>query len=67
MKQQTKKVWSMDINLVRTEESAGTIIQKCSVKNMFFEILQNSQENTCAGVSPNELWILVGHNFIEKW
>ena len=45
----------MDINLVRTEESAGTIIQKCSVKNMFFEILQNSQENTCAGVSPNEL------------
>ena len=27
------------------------ITQRCSVKKMFLEILQNSQENTCAGVS----------------
>ena len=25
--------------------------QRCSVKNVFLEISQNSQENTCAGVS----------------
>ena len=27
------------------------VAQKCSVKKMFLEILQNSQENTCARVS----------------
>ena len=26
-------------------------IRKCSVKKVFLEILQNSQENTCAEVS----------------
>ena len=25
--------------------------KRCSVKKVFIEILQNSQENTCAGVS----------------
>ena len=28
-----------------------TVARRCSVKKMFFENLQNSQENTCAGVS----------------
>ena len=27
------------------------VAQKCSVKKMFLEILQNSQDNTCARVS----------------
>ena len=27
------------------------VVQRCSVKKMFLEILQNSRENTCAGVS----------------
>ena len=27
------------------------VIQRCSVKNVFLENLQNSQENTCARVS----------------
>ena len=27
------------------------VAQKCSVKKVFFEISQNSQENTCARVS----------------
>ena len=26
-------------------------VQRCSVKKVFFELLQNSQENTCARVS----------------
>ena len=39
------------------------VVQKCSVKKVFFEISQNSQENTCASVSfsirrpqPTTLW-----------
>ena len=27
------------------------VVRRCSVKNLFLEILQNSQENTCARVS----------------
>ena len=32
-------------------KSHGTSHRRCSVKNMFLEIPQNSQENTCARVS----------------
>ena len=49
MKEETKKVWS--VNKIRTEESAGAVVRRCSVDKMFFKILQNSQENTCAGIS----------------
>ena len=35
------------IIIIHTE----TIAQWCSVKKLFLEILQNSQENTCARVS----------------
>ena len=31
--------------------SAEADVRMCSVKKVFLEILQNSQENTCAGVS----------------
>ena len=34
--------------IFRTEEA---FVQRCSVKNVFLEISQNSQENTCARVS----------------
>ena len=27
------------------------VVQRCFVKNVFLEMLQNSQENTCARVS----------------
>ena len=27
------------------------VAQRCSVKNVYFKISQNSQENTCVGVS----------------
>ena len=38
--------------------------QRCSVKKMFLEILQNSQENTCARVSFFNK--VAGRNFMEK-
>ena len=37
--------------VVGKELKAETVARKCSVKKGFLEILQNSQENTCAGVS----------------
>ena len=37
--------------LVRgSSQSAGAVVQKCSVKKVFLEISKNSQENTCARV-----------------
>ena len=30
---------------------AEVVVRRCSVKKMFLETSQNSQENTCAGVS----------------
>ena len=51
MKEKTKTLWSMNKTLVVTEESAGAVICKCSVNKAFWQILQNSQENTCSGVS----------------
>ena len=45
--QKAIEIWSNVINLVATE----AIAQRCSVKKMFLEISQNSQENTCARVS----------------
>ena len=32
-------------------EATDAVIRRCSVKKMFLEISQNSQENTCARVS----------------
>ena len=40
-----EKVWSMDKTLVGTEESAGAVIQMCSVNKVFWKIVENSQEN----------------------
>ena len=37
--------------LVGTEESAGAVIQRCSINKVFGKTAENSQENTCAGVS----------------
>ena len=37
----------MYINLQYTE----AVVQRCSVKKVFLELLQNSQENTCVRVS----------------
>ena len=40
------------------------VVQRCSVRKVFLEILQNSQENTCTRVSF--LIKLQACNFIEK-
>ena len=34
-----------------TDASVEAAVQRCSVKKVFLEISQNSQENTCARVS----------------
>ena len=45
----TKKKSSIDI--FQFLEVLEAVVQKCSVKKVFLEIAQNSQENTCARVS----------------
>ena len=42
------------------------VVRRCSVKKVFFEILQNSQENTCARVSFLLSCRPEACNFIEK-
>ena len=37
--------------LVENYISLEAVVRRCSVKKVFLEILQNSQENTCAGIS----------------
>ena len=32
-----------------------TVVKRCSIKKVFLEISQNSQENTCAGLRPATL------------
>ena len=41
--------------------AAQAVVQRCSAKNVFLEISQNSQENTCARVS-----FLIKTFFIKK-
>ena len=36
---------------MRLSPCPEAVVQGCSIKNMFLEISQNSQENTCARVS----------------
>ena len=43
------KVPSMNKSLVGMEESAGAVIERCSVNEVFWKIVENSQWNTCAG------------------
>ena len=52
-------------------ESCGDIFsepvtRRCSVKKVFLEISQNSQENTCARVSFFKKTLLKNSNFIKK-
>ena len=44
MKEKTNKVWSLDKTWVGTEESAGAVIQRCSVHKVFWKIAENSHE-----------------------
>ena len=41
----------MNKTLIGMEESAGAVIRRCSVNKVFRKTVQNSQENTSAGVS----------------
>ena len=38
-------------------ENIEAVVQRCSVKKVFLEISENSQENTCARVSYFEIKI----------
>lgn len=49
MKEKTKRCDNR-MKQMKTEESADSFIQKCSVIKIFEKIVQNSQENTCDGV-----------------
>ena len=44
-------------------KKAEVVVQKCPVKMVFLEILQNLQENTCTRVS---FLIKLAYNFIKK-
>ena len=39
------------IYLLSEADTPEVVVRRCSVKKVFLEILQNSQENTCARVS----------------
>ena len=50
----TQLFWSRSMSLknnVRTLVLAEAVFPRCSVKKVFLEVSQNSQENTCARVS----------------
>ena len=55
----------MDKTLIGTEKSAGAVIRSCSVNNLFWKVVQNLQENTCAGVFFNEVSTLETCKFIK--
>ena len=40
MKEKMNKVWSMAKTLVGTEQSAGAVIQRCSVNKVFRKVVQ---------------------------
>ena len=42
---------SISKNISPKPEHIEAVVQRCSVKKVFLEISQNSQENTCARVS----------------
>ena len=42
--------WELSLTK-KIQEQTETVVQRSSVKKVFLEILQNSQENTCARVS----------------
>ena len=66
MKEETKKVWSMDKTLVGMEESAEAVIRRCSVNKTFWKILQNSQKIPVLESIFNEVSGLENCSYIEK-
>ena len=66
MKEETKKVWSMDKTLVGMEESAEAVIRKCSVNKTFWKISQNSQKIPVLESIFNEVSGLENCSYIEK-
>ena len=42
-----------------------TVVHRCSIKKVFLEILQNSQENTCASVSYKNAYTVLQNNFMN--
>ena len=44
-----------DLHLITVFTALEAVVRRCSVRKMFLEILQNSQENTCARVFLNKV------------
>ena len=55
--------WILSMDFIWVSKA---VVQKCSVKKMFLQISQNSQENTCARVSFLITLQASGCNFIKK-
>ena len=63
---QSFKFYTFQFHILKSAdiEKAETVAQRCSLKKVFLEISQYSQENTCTGVSF--LLKLLGCNVIKK-
>ena len=44
------------INIVNKASNTEVVFQRCSVKHLYLEISQNSQENACVGASDLQLY-----------
>ena len=69
--QPVKSVWSvLDFDLkariLSSHEGPEAVMQRCSVKKLFLEILQNSQENICPRVSFFNKVAASACSFIKK-
>ena len=51
IKEKLNKQLMDTFHLVGMEESAGAVIWRCSVNKVSWKIAENSQKNTCTGVS----------------
>ena len=43
-------IFCVALSLIDLSSTPEAVVQRCSAKKLFFEILQNLQENTCASV-----------------
>ena len=57
---------NMNLGNIETIVSSEAVVRRCFIKKMFLEILQNSQENTCAKVSFLIKLLAEACNFVKK-
>ena len=51
LNQLKNEIYACDCGLFNSSLYVEAVVRRCSVKKLLIEILQNSQENTCARVS----------------